>query len=290
MPNNIDIALLRAFLAVVDTGGMTSSAKVLNLTQAAVSQQVKRLEDCFGCALFERDRKGLKLTPTGQRLVVQARRLVRNNDEVWSAMNEAEFEGEIRLGMPSDFVRCFGAPILRQFDQAWPRVRVSLICDSSQRLLEKLDGGEVDLTFAVEKKCGHNGETLLSDPLVWVGAKGGQAFERDPLPISTDDETCFLRPFALKALADHGRVWRWVCEDSNFDPILATLDADIAVAPLLASTIPPGFEILGERHGLPSLPSFWINLYQPHAGPTRLSAELALHIRDVVGTRSQLVA
>ncbi|SUU88936.1 hypothetical protein EDC40_102529 [Aminobacter aminovorans] len=90
------------------------------------------------------------------------------------------------------------------------------------------------MTFAVEK-CGHNGETLLSDPLAWVGAKGGQAFERDPLPISTDDETCFLRPFALKALADHGRVWRWVCEDSNFDPILATLDADIAVAPLLAS-------------------------------------------------------
>jgi len=290
MPHNIDIALLRAFLAVVDTGGMTSSARVLNLTQAAISLQIKRLEEQFGCQLFERDRKGMKLTASGERLIVQARRMVRNNDEVWSAMNEAEFEGEIRLGMPSDFVRCFGAPILRQFDQAWPRVRVSLICGSSQRLLEKLDRGEVDLTFAVEKKCGHNGETLLSDPLVWVGAKGGQAFERDPLPISTDDETCFLRPFALKALADSGRVWRWITEDSNFDPILATLDADIAVAPLLVSTIPPGFEILGERHRLPALPSFWINLYQPHAGPTRLSAELAAHIRDVVGTRTARVA
>jgi hypothetical protein len=45
VPQNIDIALLRAFLAVVDTGGMTSSARVLNLTQAAISQQIKRLED-----------------------------------------------------------------------------------------------------------------------------------------------------------------------------------------------------------------------------------------------------
>jgi DNA-binding transcriptional LysR family regulator len=290
MAHNIDVGLLRAFLAVVDTGGMTSSARVLNLTQAAVSLQIKRLEEHFGCQLFERDRKGIKLTPSGQRLVVQARRMVRNNDEVWSAMNEAEFEGEIRLGMPSDFVRCFGVPILKLFDQVWPRVRVSLVCDTSLRLLEKLDAAEIDLTFAVEKKCGHNGETLLSDPLVWVGAKGGQAFERDPLPISTDEETCALRPYALKALADAGRAWRWVCEDKNFDPILATLEADIAVAPLLACTVPPGFEILGERHGLPPLLNFWINLYVPHAGPTPLAAELATHIRDVVGVRSARVA
>lgn len=290
MPHNLDIGLLRAFLAVVDTGGMTSAGQVLNLTQAAVSLQIKRLEQQFGSQLFGRDRKGLKLTSSGQRLVVQARRMVRNNDEVWSAMNETEFEGEIRLGIPADFVRTFGAPILKQFDQAWPRVRVSMVCDTSQRLLDKLDAGEVDLTFTVEKKCGHNGETLLSDPLVWVGAKGGQAYERDPLPLATDDDTCFLRPYALKALADAGRAWRWVCEDSNFDAILATLDADIAIAPLLVSTIPPGFEILGERHGLPPLLNFWINLYQPHAGPSRLSAELAAHIREVVGARSQRTA
>lgn len=290
MPRNIDIGLLRAFLAVVDTGGMTSSARVLNLTQAAVSQQVKRLEEYFGAPLFERDRRGLRLTPTGERLVVQARRLVRNNDEVWSAMNEAEFEGEIRLGIPSDFVRCYGTPILKQFDKTWPRVRVSLVCDTSQRLLDKLERGAVDLTFAVDTACGNTGETLLSDPLVWVGARGGQAFEREPLPLSTDDDTCFLRPFALKALREAGRAWRWVCEDSNFDPILATLEADIAVAPLLASTVPPGFEILGERNGLPPLPSFLINLYQPHTGPSRLSSELARHIRDVVGGRTARAA
>jgi DNA-binding transcriptional LysR family regulator len=63
MPHNIDTALLRAFLAVAETGGMTSAARLLNLTQAAVSQQVKRLEDAFGRQLFERDRRGLRLTP-----------------------------------------------------------------------------------------------------------------------------------------------------------------------------------------------------------------------------------
>ena len=48
MPYNIDTSLLRAFVAVAETGGMTSAARLVNLTQAAVSQQVKRLEDTFG--------------------------------------------------------------------------------------------------------------------------------------------------------------------------------------------------------------------------------------------------
>ena len=72
MPHNIDTALLRAFVAAAETGGMTSAARLVNLTQAAVSQQVKRLEDTFGRQLFERDRRGLRLTPSGERLLVRA--------------------------------------------------------------------------------------------------------------------------------------------------------------------------------------------------------------------------
>ena len=59
MPHNLDTSLLRAFVAAAETGGMTSAARLVNLTQAAVSQQVKRLEETFGRQLFERDRRGL---------------------------------------------------------------------------------------------------------------------------------------------------------------------------------------------------------------------------------------
>ena len=60
LPHNIDTALLRAFVAAAETGGMTSAARLVNLTQAAVSQQVKRLEDTFGRQLFERDRRVMR--------------------------------------------------------------------------------------------------------------------------------------------------------------------------------------------------------------------------------------
>src|SRR5262245_65763537 len=86
MRRDIDIGLLRAFVAVVETGSVTGAAALLNLTQAAVSQQLKRLEELFGTQLFERHHKRLSLRPDGERLIVQAYRLIDPNDEIWGAM------------------------------------------------------------------------------------------------------------------------------------------------------------------------------------------------------------
>jgi len=290
MPRNIDTALLRAFAAVAETGGMTKAARLLNVTQAAVSQQVKRLEESFGCRLFERDRRGLRLTPSGERLLARAQRLLAVNDEVWAMMTAPDFAGEVRFGVPHDVVRPYVPPVLKHFDQAWPRVRVTLVCDTSPRLLAMLDRGEVDLTMTTEAGCGPHGEVLFANPLVWVGAKGGRAWERDPLPISTGDETCTFRPATLKALADTGRDWRTVCEVSSFEAICATIEADLAVAALVGSAVPEGLQILGERSGLPRLPVFSVNLYLARVGASDIALELARHVRDQLNNRFQRAA
>lgn len=67
MNRDIDIALLRAFTAVVDTGSVTAAARLLNRTQAAVSLQIKRLEDMLGQPLFDREHRRLTLAPAGER-------------------------------------------------------------------------------------------------------------------------------------------------------------------------------------------------------------------------------
>jgi DNA-binding transcriptional LysR family regulator len=290
MPRNIDTALLRAFAAVAETGGMTRAAHLLNVTQAAVSQQVKRLEEAFDCRLFDRDRRGLRLTADGERLLARAQRLLALNDEVWAFMTAPDFAGEVRLGIPHDVVRAFVPPILKRFDQAWPRVRVTLVADTSPHLLAHLDRGEVDLTLTTEAGCPAHAEVMFRDPLVWLGAKGGRAWERDPLPVSLGDETCTFRPAVLKALADAGRDWRAVCEVGSVEAICATIEADLAVAALLASAIPPGFQILGERDGLPRLPAFSINLYLPRAGASDIALELARHIREQLADRYRSAA
>src|ERR671935_2514750 len=112
MRQDLDISLVRAFLAVVDCGGVTAAASVLGLSQAAASQQLKRLEEALDCRLFERQGRRLVLAPAGERLLAQARRLLAVNDEVWSAMRTPSFEGEVRMGVPYDIIGSFVPPIL----------------------------------------------------------------------------------------------------------------------------------------------------------------------------------
>src|ERR1700680_1075372 len=97
---DIDTALLRAFVAVVETGSVTGAAALLNLPQAAVSQQLKRLQELFGTQLFERHHRRLALRPNGERLLAHAHKLIALNDEVCGAMSAPAYEGEVRLGVP----------------------------------------------------------------------------------------------------------------------------------------------------------------------------------------------
>jgi DNA-binding transcriptional LysR family regulator len=279
MHRDIDIALLRAFVAVVETGTVTGAAALLNLTQAAVSQQLKRLEELFGTQLFERHHKRLSLRPAGERLLAHAQRLIAVNDEVWASMSAPVYEGEVRLGVPHDIVGPYLPPILRRFDKAWPRVRVSLKCTTTPQLLALLRKGSLDLTLTTEERCGTNGEALLDDDLVWAGALNGSAHRREPLPVSLGDESCEFRPSVLRALRDAGRDWRPVCEVSSMEPLLASMAADLAIGPLLRRSMP---SYLGEVEdaGLPALPKFWINLYLPPARQSEIAAELARHIRQ----------
>jgi DNA-binding transcriptional LysR family regulator len=90
---DIDVGLLRAFAAVAETGGVTSAARLLNLTQAAVSQQIRRLEEFFSLTLFDRQQRRLELTPTGERLLAYAQRILALNDEIWGVMSSPDFEG-----------------------------------------------------------------------------------------------------------------------------------------------------------------------------------------------------
>ncbi len=276
----IDLSLLRALAAVAETGGMTSAARHLNLTQAAVSQQIRRLEDLFGTPLFTRDHRRPSLTPCGERLLAYAQRMLSLNDEIWGMMTSPDYEGEIRLGIPYDIIKPFIPPILKSFNQHWPRIRVTLICLASFKLLEMLDNKEIDLTLTTEQRQRDNASLLMPDQLVWVGSRSGEAYLQRPLPVTFGDGTCTFRPPAIKALGEAGIDWRLACETSDFSTYCAALEADLAVAPMLMYTAPKNLQVLGQEHGLPPLPVFYINLHLPRTDPSKIALEMARFIRD----------
>jgi DNA-binding transcriptional LysR family regulator len=155
-------------------------------------------------------------------------------------------------------------------------VRVSLKCTTTPQLLELMRKGAIDLTLTTEQRAG--GTTLLEDELVWVGAVNGAANGRDPLPVSLGDDKCAFRPAVLKALRAAGRDWRPVCEVSSMEPLLASIEADLAIAPLLRTTIPHYLQAIERDRRLPRLPKFFINMYLPPARQSQIAVELARHI------------
>jgi DNA-binding transcriptional LysR family regulator len=279
MARNLDISLLRTFVAVADHASMTAAGNALHLTQSAVSQQIKRLEEVLGCELIARDRRGLRLTAAGERLFGKAKRLLGLNDEIWTEMTVNTVAGKVRLGVPYDLVGTCLAPILKAYAEVYPQVEISLLCAASPELFTSLGKGEIDLAIVEQPQDRATGECLVIDRLVWVGAKAGSAHLKQPLPISLVADTCAFRPAVLAALQDDGRSWRTVFENGNIEATMATVRMDLAITAWLACTVAPDLDILGSEAGLPDLPPFAISLHLPRRTGAAV-AELARYIRD----------
>ena len=198
---DIDISLLRTFLTVAETRGMTAAANTLNLTQGAVSQKIGRLEALFDVQLFHREKKVIRLTTEGERLFSRASRMVELNDETWQFMTQPSFTGEIKLGVPIDITRPIMPPILRRYSREHPRIQLTLVSDMTENLMDALKNGEIDLTLTTELNQRVQGTTLLRDQLVWIGAKNGDACNKKPLPVSVGSEFCAFREPALQQVA-----------------------------------------------------------------------------------------
>ncbi|MBC8724641.1 LysR family transcriptional regulator [Paraburkholderia sp. 31.1] len=279
MSRNLDLDLVRTFVAVADSGSMTVAANLLHMTQGAVSQQVKRLEDVLDCLLFVRKTRRLELSHQGEQFLVKARKLLRLNDEIWADMTGQPLRGALRVGVPYDLVTRL-APAMKAFAEAHPHVEISLVCAASPELSEAVNSGRVDVSLVEYVASEAEGEVVCIEPLVWVKGRGSDAWQKRPLPLSMVDERCAFRPVVLGALADEGIAWRTVFESGNIEATAATVRAGLAITAWFASTVPADLETLTFRvSGLPVLPPFAICLRLP-ATVQPAAQEFARHVRD----------
>ncbi|QGZ65378.1 LysR substrate-binding domain-containing protein [Paraburkholderia acidisoli] len=292
MTRNLDLALIRTFVTVADSGSMTVAANLLHMTQGAVSQQVKRLEDLLDCLLFVRKTRKLELSRQGEQFLVKARQLLRLNDEIWAETTGQPLRGSLRVGVPYDLVTPL-APAMKAFAEAHPLVEISLVCAASPELSEAVDSGRVDVSLVEAVASEAEGEVIRVEPLVWVTGRGSDAWQKRPLPLSMVDERCAFRPVVLGALADQAIPWRTVFESGNIEATAATVRAGLAITTWLVSTVPADLEILAPHAaGLPALTPFAICLRLP-ATVQPAALEFARCVREsmsgeAVGVRAAL--
>lgn len=290
MRRNLDLTALRSFVAVADTGGVTRAAGALNLTQSAVSMQLKRLEEVLGASLFDRANRRLTLTTAGELLLSYARRMVALNDEAVGRMTDPGHEGEIALGVPHDIVYPAIPEVLKRFNAAYPRMRVNLVSSFTVSLLEMFARGKVQVILTTEDEPGPGGETLGTLPLVWIGAPGGKVWRDRPLRLAFEYR-CMFRAPVQEALDRAGIPWEMGVESESARAVEASVSADLAVYAQLEGTQPAHMAPIPHGGVLPALPSKRINLYRvdssaagPVAGPvSALVEEIRTQYRGVLG-------
>ncbi|NVO23381.1 LysR family transcriptional regulator [Donghicola sp. C2-DW-16] len=260
MARNLDLTALRSFVAVADSGGVTRAAGFLNLTQSAVSMQLKRLEESLDANLLDRSARQIALTPAGEKLLGYARRMLELNDEVWSRLTDDVYEGEIVLGVPHDIVYPAIPRVLQQFNVEYPRMRVQLISLYTKGLKVSFSRGECDLILTTEDGVSDGGETLKTLPLLWIGAPGGAAWRQRPLRLAFGRH-CIFRAGVIRRVEEAGIPWELAVESEMDRAIEATVSADLALNAMLEGTEPPHLERVQHKGTLPELASKKINMY-----------------------------
>lgn len=274
----IDIDQLRTFIAIAETGSFTKAADVVNKTQSAVSMQMKRLEQRLDRPIFARDGRASKLTEDGERLLDYARRIVRLNMETLAAFSSAEMSGRVRLGVPDDYADRYLPEIMARFSRAYPGVELTVICEPTVDLLERIDANDIDLAIVTNCEGSRAAETFRHERLLWVTSNRLPTHLEETLPLALGRPTCAWRRDAIEKLESISRPYRVLYSSSNAGAVAAAVLSGLAVSVLPESGLRPGMRVLTGAEGFPELPSCRIGLLRNARESSPLADALAEHI------------
>lgn len=170
----MEIRQLKAFLAIAEAKTFTAGAKRVNVTQAAISMQIRQLEDEIGLQLFTRTPRRVILTQAGEYLLQRARRILREHDNAIAEIAElgGVEHGRLRIGSASaEFATQQLPQILQKLKARFPNADLNVCAGTSHSLVEKIMHGEVDIGFVSLPVANSSITTdlLYSDEIVAIG-------------------------------------------------------------------------------------------------------------------------
>ena len=222
-----DLDLVRTFLAVLESGSFSAAAPGVFRTQAAVSQQIKRLEVQLGEPLFIRSNRQLRLTAAGRRFLPHARGLLRASAEARRAAR-GDRRRLIRIGAADDLVAAFVMPALRQL-RAEHADWAFEITTAPTRTLYPILATRLDLMVGLAMPEHPGGTELVRWPLSWFGVQP----QAGPLPLALCAEGCLQRERIVSVLDQAALAWEVAVAASSMAVVEAALDTGMAVSALL---------------------------------------------------------
>lgn len=251
---NLDLDLLRTFVAVADLNTFAAAAAAVCRTQSAVSQQMQRLEQLVGKELFARHGRNKLLTEHGIQLLGYARKILRFNDEACMSLMFSNLQGVLTLGASDESADTILPFLLNRISSVYPKLALDVSVKRNAFMVEMLKENEVDLVVTTHRPGQFDSLTLRTSPTHWYCAAEYVLQKGEPIPLVLLDDPSPFRDMVLAALNEAGIPWRLAYVASTLPAVRAAVKAGLGVTARPVEMMSPDLRVLGQSEGLPSLP------------------------------------
>ena len=252
-----DLRALRQLLAVAESGSMTRAAHRAGVAQPALSQQIRRVENALGRALFDRHARGVRLTAAGEEFVLHARKILGAvalaHTELFGA--PGEIGGSVVVGLPISAAELFGMDFIERIRTRHPALRLVMHDRSSTAVNGLLLSGELDLalTFyrplekSVEATALYEERLALVIPATFHAA--GRPRVIDIARLGEVPLALLARPYGLRQILDDAARAARVKLNVLYEFESIHLLREAVVRGLACSVLPPGLVAPHLRRG-----------------------------------------
>lgn len=250
---NLDLDLLRTFVAVADLNTFAAAAAAVCRTQSAVSQQMQRLEQLVGKELFARHGRNKLLTEHGIQLLGYARKILRFNDEACMSLMFSNLQGVLTLGASDESADTILPFLLNRISSVYPKLALDVSVKRNAFMVEMLKENEVDLVVTTHRPGQFDSLTLRTSPTHWYCAAEYVLQKGEPIPLVLLDDPSPFRDMVLAALNEASIPWRLAYVASTLPAVRAAVKAGLGVTARPVEMMSPDLRVLGQSEGLPSL-------------------------------------
>ncbi|MBZ3692245.1 LysR family transcriptional regulator [Phyllobacterium calauticae] len=278
---DFDPTLLRAFVAVKEAGSFTRAARRLNLTQSAVSHQIRRLEEQVGRSLLYRTTRSVRLTEDGDDFLRYACQILHSLDALTRRFQASPVSGIVRFGVPENFIGDRLPTLLCQFARTNPEVQLDVNVSMSLDLHAMVRASELDLAVVLTLPEAATGKVLKQTQFVWVAAETFKVPPGTSLPFAFIPAPCLNRKVGVEALDRTSIDWHVVFTSASMQGIRAAVLSGLAMTVMTRDDLEPGMKILDGQYGLPPLPTAVFSLIWSEEGQTPATREFGQLVVDM---------
>ncbi|NIY46036.1 transcriptional regulator LrhA [Cedecea colo] len=251
---NLDLDLLRTFVAVADLNTFAAAAAAVCRTQSAVSQQMQRLEQLVGKELFARHGRNKLLTEHGIQLLGYARKILRFNDEACTSLMFSNLQGALTIGASDETADTILPFLLNRISSVYPKLALDVRVKRNPFILDMLNQQEVDLVVTTSKPAHFESIVLRTSPTLWYCAADYVFQKGEAVPLVMLDDPSPYRDMVIEHLNAEHIQWRISYVASTLAAVRAAVKAGLGITARPVEMMSSELRVLGSADGLPVMP------------------------------------